>query len=98
VHLIELTQEAEMAITRIPFTRQREQSPPENFAAKCGELLRGMEEQKALAREMIETARRMCDRAAEMRKPPHISRPCRVLLVSEVVNGRISFAFEDGQE
>lgn len=41
-----------------------------NFATKCEEFLRGMERQKLLAREMIETARTMCDRAQEMRKPP----------------------------
>ena len=43
---------------------------PPNFAVKCEEFLRGMERQKLLAREMIETVRRMCDRAEQMRKPP----------------------------
>ena len=40
-----------------------------NFTAKCEGFLRGMEQQKLLAREMIETARSMCDRAQQMRKP-----------------------------
>ena len=36
---------------------------------KCRDWLRHIEEQRALASEMINTARSMCDRAKEMRKP-----------------------------
>lgn len=86
-----------MAITRRPNTKPRGQ-PIENFAAKCGELLRGMEQQKALAREMIETARRMCDRAAEMRKAPHIIRPGEFFSTRRAANGAIAAVSDGGQE
>ena len=38
------------------------------FAMKCDGWIRRAEQQKSRAREMIETMRKMCDRAAQMRK------------------------------
>ena len=45
------------------------------FAMKCNESLRRAEEQKAIAREMIKTARNMCDRAVQMRALPRLALP-----------------------
>jgi hypothetical protein len=55
-----------MPIPKIPTPRQA----AVNFAMKCDYYMRRAEEQKALAREMINNVRRMCDRAVQMRKSP----------------------------
>lgn len=55
-----------MAIPKTPTPTQ----PTVTFALKCEYYVRRAEEQKALAREMINNARRMADRALEMRKQP----------------------------
>jgi hypothetical protein len=52
-----------MANPKIPTPR-----PTVTFAMKCDYYVRRAEEQKSLAREMINNARRMSDRAAQMRK------------------------------
>ncbi|HEV2401880.1 MAG TPA: hypothetical protein VGS27_33410 [Candidatus Sulfotelmatobacter sp.] len=57
-----------------------------------------MEQQKALAREMVETARQMCDRAAEMRKPPRIIRPDELFPTLSVANGGVAVVSDGVQE
>ena len=49
--------------------------PPVNLVRKCRKWLTTMENQKVIAREMIETARNMCSRAEEMRRPPRLILP-----------------------
>ena len=49
--------------------------PTATFAMKCDYYLRRAEEQKALAREMINKAQQMYDCAVEMRKPPRCVLP-----------------------
>ena len=45
------------------------------FAMKCDGWIRRAEQQKSRARAMVETMRKMCDRAAQMRKPPRFVHP-----------------------
>ena len=47
--------------------------PEQTFAMKCGGWIRRAKQQKARAREMIETIRQMCDRPQQMRKPPRFA-------------------------
>jgi hypothetical protein len=54
-----------------------------SFASKCIDWLRTAEQQKLLAREMIEQSQKMRDRAVEMRKPPSPSR-ARTRILSDV--------------
>ena len=57
-----------MALTKIPLPGRAI-----SFAARCIDWLRTAEQQKALAKEMIERSQEMRDRAVEMRKTPN---PC----------------------
>lgn len=45
------------------------------LAMSCKGYLRTAEQQKALAKEMTETARNMHDHAVDMRKPPRLVLP-----------------------
>lgn len=55
-----------MAIRKISISAH--QSKVE-FALKCHDWIRNLEQQKMRAKEMLNTAREMCDQAKEMRKP-----------------------------
>jgi len=46
---------------------------------RCEDSLQRMEEQTSLARDMIERVHEMCNRAEEMRKPPHLIWPGEAL-------------------
>ncbi len=63
-----------MTILRERLPKERGQ-PTASLRMKCDKWLRSMEEQKILAREMIRTARTMCDRAAQMSRPSHLVLP-----------------------
>lgn len=49
--------------------------PTASLRTKCANWLLRMEEQKTLAREMIQTVREMCHRAAKMKTPPRLVLP-----------------------
>jgi len=63
-----------MVLSRRPSKKEQEQ-PPAEFRILGAELLLGMERQKALAREMIATARAMQDRALKMGRVPKFRLP-----------------------
>jgi len=63
-----------MAISR-RLSKEGRKQPAVDFRILGDELLRGMERQKALAREMIAAARAMHDRALQMGKIPKFRLP-----------------------
>lgn len=63
-----------MAIARRPSKKEQDQ-PAADIRILGAELLLGMERQKALAREMIATARAMQDRALKMGRVPRFRLP-----------------------
>jgi hypothetical protein len=60
-----------MANLRKPLVNEREGSTDVNLRIRCNDCLRHMEEQTSLARDMIKRVHEMCNRAEQMRKPPH---------------------------
>lgn len=50
-------------------TSTSDQQSKVEFALKCHDWLRNLEQQKVRAREMLNRVREMCDQAKEMRKP-----------------------------
>lgn len=53
----------------------RKLSPRENLRIKIEALFRRMAEQEERAKEMTTRVHQMCDRAADMRKPPRLTWP-----------------------
>ena len=63
----------------MPIRQKSSQDQLQLTSAECmvdgDQRLRQTEQQKALAREMVKQVREMCNRAAEMRKPPRAVMP-----------------------
>ena len=60
-------------------TSPNEESVRITLRIRCEESFRRVEEQGSLARQMIKRIQEMCNRAEEMRKPPHLIWPGEAL-------------------